>query len=33
VYATVLQDWLDVDAEPLLGKGFEPLPLFASAPR
>jgi hypothetical protein len=24
-----LQGWLDVDAQPILGPGFAPLPLFA----
>jgi uncharacterized protein (DUF1501 family) len=28
VYATVLQDWLGLDAKPVLGGGFESLPLF-----
>jgi uncharacterized protein (DUF1501 family) len=29
VYATALEGWLDVDAQPILGSGFEPLPLLA----
>jgi uncharacterized protein (DUF1501 family) len=28
VYATVLADWLGLPAEPAVGKGFAPLPLF-----
>jgi uncharacterized protein (DUF1501 family) len=31
LYATALQGWLGVDAAPLLGKGFAPLPLLAAA--
>ncbi len=27
LYATALQGWLGVDAEPLIGRGFTPLPL------
>lgn len=29
LYATALQDWLGVDAEPLVGRDFPPLPLLA----
>ena len=29
VYATALEGWLGVDAEPILGPGFEPQPVFA----
>jgi uncharacterized protein (DUF1501 family) len=32
LYATVLQGWLGVEAEPLVGKGFEPLPPLAEGP-
>jgi uncharacterized protein (DUF1501 family) len=31
LYATALQGWLGVDAEPLLGKGFAPLPVVSPA--
>jgi uncharacterized protein (DUF1501 family) len=27
-FATALQGWLGVDAEPVVGKGFEPIALF-----
>jgi uncharacterized protein (DUF1501 family) len=30
LYATALQSWLGVDAEPVVGKGFAPLPLLAT---
>jgi uncharacterized protein (DUF1501 family) len=29
IYASLLADWLEIEAEPVLGPGFEPLPLFA----
>jgi len=29
VYATALEGWLGVDAEPILGSGFDPQPVFA----
>ncbi len=28
VYATALEGWLGVDAEPILGSGFEPQAVF-----
>lgn len=30
VYATLLKDWLGVETEPVLGRGYKPLPLFRS---
>ena len=30
VYATALEGWLGVDAEPILGRGFEPQAVFAA---
>ena len=29
MYATALEGWLGVDAQPILGSGFTPLPLLA----
>jgi hypothetical protein len=28
LYATALQGWLGVEAEPIIGQGFAPLPLL-----